>query len=444
MDKTGTSHHSFASHDMKLNPAEKRSSQAESAALKGVVWRKFDRWMHKFLFARRLARTEGGEDKTSIGHARVAGLQKPFAISNYQLDSTPQYVGPDLMLPAMVTLWGVAAVTQEVANKDRCVLCVIIVIVAAVIDQINGKSGKTGWAWTFILEGIFTFVFGVISFFLLPRSPETARFLTEKERAYVVSTLEQATTCVVPRYHSLPQWCDIVWSAFVNWVCPLLPNANINDGTSFEPSIVAGLGHHQRASHVRYGSLFFSGPGHIVQPASVTWLANNNYVHVHVRRATAVAVSSTLVLGSWSPVPNYTLPTWCTCGKKIGRKPRKGKMHKEEEPEGLGDHTSIANLSTINPVARPYDKRIRRSLSLALGHWHLGVPRFPQIQLFGSQFHTRLAGEIHLPVPSVPSCTVIGDRYTEASGRDAIMMIYILTLRRTFAFETVHGPGACQ
>ncbi|KAF8434516.1 hypothetical protein L210DRAFT_3553089, partial [Boletus edulis BED1] len=39
-------------------------------------------------------------------------------------------------------------------------------------------------------------------------------------------------------------------------------------------------------------------------PASVTWLANNNVPHV--RRATAVAVSSTLVLGSWSPAPNYT------------------------------------------------------------------------------------------------------------------------------------------
>ena len=39
-------------------------------------------------------------------------------------------------------------------------------------------------------EGILSFVFGLISFFLLPRSPETARFLTGKERAYVISTLK--------------------------------------------------------------------------------------------------------------------------------------------------------------------------------------------------------------------------------------------------------------
>jgi len=41
-------------------------------------------------------------------------------------------------------------------------------------------------------EGTLSIVFGLISFFFLPRSPETARFLTQKERAYVISTLKHA------------------------------------------------------------------------------------------------------------------------------------------------------------------------------------------------------------------------------------------------------------
>lgn len=59
------------------------------------------------------------------------------------------------------------------------------------IIKMNGVGGRPGWAWIFILEGLFTVVFGVLSYFLLPRSPAHARFLNSDEKDYIVSALKR-------------------------------------------------------------------------------------------------------------------------------------------------------------------------------------------------------------------------------------------------------------
>lgn len=45
----------------------------------------------------------------------------------------------------------------------------------------NGIAGKPGWSWIFTLEGIFTVLIGVASFWIVQDFPETAKFLTEDE-----------------------------------------------------------------------------------------------------------------------------------------------------------------------------------------------------------------------------------------------------------------------
>lgn len=55
----------------------------------------------------------------------------------------------------------------------------------------DGVGNRPGWAWIFILEGLFTFVFGLFSYILLPSSPAHARFLTEDEKRYVISELKE-------------------------------------------------------------------------------------------------------------------------------------------------------------------------------------------------------------------------------------------------------------
>jgi len=220
-------------------------------------------------------------------------------------------------------------------------------LLAAAIDQLDGKGGKPGWAWIFILEGIFSFVFGVISFFLLPRSPETARFLTKNERAYVISTLKHAGSVSKDDDQDSFSWTEVFRTAKSLHVWLLVVifffSGSIVLGLAyFEPTIVAGLGYAgnqaqlmsvppfavafvlsfisailsdryqcrgyttiffsllqvigftmfyaSTSNHVRYGSLFLSIPGaYCAAPASITWVANNSAPHI--RRATAVAVS---------------------------------------------------------------------------------------------------------------------------------------------------------
>ncbi|KAH0834817.1 major facilitator superfamily domain-containing protein [Lanmaoa asiatica] len=441
----------------------KNCLKLNAAALEGTVWRKLDMRILPlctifFLLA--------FLDRTNISNARVVGLQTSLAMSNYQLWSSGslctspyivaefpttlllKYVGPDLMLPAMVTLWGVVSASQGLVKSysgllacrfflgliegldipDYIILSIhpsgpggllpgIVLylsffyprkrlqiryassqrrgilfdvlprvatffissslsgtfsgLLAAAIDLVNGKGGKPGWAWIFILEGIFTFVFG----------------------AYVISTLKHAGSVSDDDEKDNFSWIEVVRSAKSPHVWLLavvfffsgnldlwmsLANVDIHYG-SFEPTIVAGLGYAgnqaqlmsvppfaaafvltltsaivsdryqcrgytaiffsllqvigfamyyaNTSSHVRYGSLFFSISGaYCAAPSLVTWMANNSAPHV--RRATAVAVAfimtqtggilATWLLGWLSPAPNYTSATITFIAMSVG------------------------------------------------------------------------------------------------------------------------------
>jgi MFS family permease len=63
-------------------------------------------------------------------------------------------------------------------------------LLAYAISNMNGVGGLEGWRWIFILEGIATVLIALIAFFVLHDFPETAKFLTEEERAFVVFRLK--------------------------------------------------------------------------------------------------------------------------------------------------------------------------------------------------------------------------------------------------------------
>lgn len=106
-------------------------------------------------------------------------------------------------------------------------------LLAFAIGKMDGAAGLEGWRWIFILEGIVTVLVAVAAFFLMHDFPETAKFLTEEERAFVVHRLkyqgqgtaqveeadEFAWTCVWQAFKDWQIWVSI----FVYWgiVCPL-------------------------------------------------------------------------------------------------------------------------------------------------------------------------------------------------------------------------------
>ena len=58
------------------------------------------------------------------------------------------------------------------------------------ISFMDGVAGQEGWRWIFILEGIATVIVAAIAFFTVYDFPETASFLSEDERAFVVFRLK--------------------------------------------------------------------------------------------------------------------------------------------------------------------------------------------------------------------------------------------------------------
>ncbi|KAI0067785.1 MFS general substrate transporter [Artomyces pyxidatus] len=63
-------------------------------------------------------------------------------------------------------------------------------LLASAIHDMDGIGGKPGWAWIFILEGLATVVVGAASFWVIQDFPETAKFLTEAERVFVIRRLQ--------------------------------------------------------------------------------------------------------------------------------------------------------------------------------------------------------------------------------------------------------------
>lgn len=99
-------------------------------------------------------------------------------------------------------------------------------ILAYGIEKMDGVGGLAGWRWSlfllslvadfivFILEGIATVLVAVFAFFAIYDFPETASFLTEEEREYVVHRLKYDGTNVA--MDNGFQW-KYVRQAFCDW-----------------------------------------------------------------------------------------------------------------------------------------------------------------------------------------------------------------------------------
>lgn len=63
-------------------------------------------------------------------------------------------------------------------------------LLAFAIAKMNGVGGYSGWRWIFILEGLLTVVVAIIAYFLLPDYPDTAKFLNQRERDFILWRLQ--------------------------------------------------------------------------------------------------------------------------------------------------------------------------------------------------------------------------------------------------------------
>ncbi|EIW55358.1 MFS general substrate transporter [Trametes versicolor FP-101664 SS1] len=384
-----------------------------------AVWRKMD-WV--VLPVVTMIYFLSSLDRSNIGNARIAGLQKELHMSDYQytvaltatlvtytLIDIPsnlvlKAVGPRLMVPTMVILWGLTCTLQGVVHnyaglvvarlflglfeggllpaislylssfypRRQLQLRIAIMfsatsiasafsgLLAAAILKMNGVGSRPGWAWLFILEGLFTILFGLSAYFLLPNTPTSSPRFTAEEKQIILQTLredgiisgdekdETYTKTEFLRTFFQPHVLLIMLAGFMN-------GSTLSGLAYFLPSIVASLGyagtHAQLMSvppfavsavlsvataffsdrygrrgltiiffatialagfsvfyasfvnHVRYGSLFLLVPGtYCIGPPLGTWMANNSAPLI--RRATALALLPVMtnmgsILSTW-------------------------------------------------------------------------------------------------------------------------------------------------
>ncbi|GAA5852357.1 hypothetical protein JCM9279_001172 [Rhodotorula babjevae] len=145
------------------------------------------------------------------------------------------------------------------------------------------------WQKIFVCEGIITCGYGIISFFIIPTSPETTRWLNEEERALAVRRLdiehlgqthEKTTTKAVLKAIANPfTWACTLAYGFINVIV---------QGTSlFLPTIIAGLGKYT-TTEVQLRSV----PPYIV---SAVWAVGVSYICWKTKRH-GLCVASSVVL----------------------------------------------------------------------------------------------------------------------------------------------------
>lgn len=133
-------------------------------------------------------------------------------------------------------------------------------LLAAAIAQMDGVGGYEGWRWIFILEGLLTFVVGVGSYWCFPSYPKDCKFLSEKERRFIVHKVKYSTNADTNKITGdeapVPTLAEddsrdksYIWAAFKDWQvwCQLLIiygiNVPLNAVALFGPTIIFSLGY---------------------------------------------------------------------------------------------------------------------------------------------------------------------------------------------------------
>ncbi|KAJ8596851.1 MFS general substrate transporter [Rhizopogon salebrosus TDB-379] len=82
------------------------------------------------------------------------------------------------------------------------------------IGYMGGTAGLEGWSWIFLLEGLATVVVAILAFFVLVDFPDTAKFLTPEERAFLIWRKRYDNSSVGEEEKFAVKY---IWAAFADW-----------------------------------------------------------------------------------------------------------------------------------------------------------------------------------------------------------------------------------
>lgn len=340
----------------------------------------------------------------------------PYILTELPSNLVLKKIGPRLLLPSLCLCWGIVATLQsQMHNFGGLIACRFFLgmlegglfpgivlylsgfyrrhelqvriglffsaaamsgafsgLLAAAIIQMDGIGGLAGWQWIFILEGLFTVLFGTFALFVLPNTPHQVLTFTPKHAEHCIRRLEADGNANESFAFSFKALRSTFKDPHIWLVCVALfcNGVSLFGLAYFTPSIVQGMGYSQTRTQlltvppfaiaffvtmisafvadrykcrglsaicttclavigfslfltsttiaVRYVALCFMIPGvYGAAPSLISWIPNN--VAAHTRRATAVAlqfIATNLggILSTWI-YPKKSAPRYETAAK---------------------------------------------------------------------------------------------------------------------------------
>lgn len=227
-------------------------------------------------------------------------------------------------------LWFPAEERASAVSKFMTATAIAGVIggpLAAVLFKLEGVAGLAGWQWIFVAEGLPSVLLGVIVLFYLTERPDTARWLSPEERAYL-SARVKAGDDAIDRHGATPLRAalmhPIVWRLALLYFTLIVGFYSIS---FWSPQIIqslSGFGNAQVAliSAIPYvvaaAAMVIVGAhsdrtrercGHVAAAAFVGALGMVATAYVHSPWLGVIALS-VAAAGIWSAVPVFwSLPT---------------------------------------------------------------------------------------------------------------------------------------
>ncbi|KAF5514273.1 putative transporter [Colletotrichum fructicola] len=173
-------------------------------------------------------------DRTNIGNAKIAGMNKDLELSDGQYNAALAifFVSysifepltnillkkhrPSIFIPVTMMLWGTCMTLMgfvynwsglmagrwflgltEAGMFPGAIFFSAAALsgsfggaLAAGIQHMDGVGNLRGWSWIFIIEGLLTFVFGVASFWMVHDFPDEAEFLSDEDKQRLLRRLD--------------------------------------------------------------------------------------------------------------------------------------------------------------------------------------------------------------------------------------------------------------
>ncbi|KAH9896304.1 major facilitator superfamily domain-containing protein [Xylariomycetidae sp. FL2044] len=308
-DTNTAKNHVVEENERELRTAERQGfdTQATKALLRKIDWTliPFLAFLYLLSFL----------DRSNVGNARLAGLEKTLGMDPNSLQYNvalsvffPWYVAaeipsnlamkrfrPSIWIPSLMVAWGVCCTLMgTVTNYAGLLACRMALgiaegglfpginyyitlwykrqecgfrmalffsaataagafggLLARGINEMDGVGGRGGWAWIFILEGLFTFFVGTLAFYVMNDYPATAKCLNSNERAEVLRRLEDDQSSLSDEFDIKYFWEAVKdWKIWIHMLISIGIYTPLYSYSLFLPTIISGLGYENNTAQL--------------------------------------------------------------------------------------------------------------------------------------------------------------------------------------------------